>query len=200
MRVTRQTIRLALTGLMLFVLIPIAALNVEEWAKERKWDRLLADYWGPAMRWLSDLGDAGWFLFLAGSVAGATVTMWLDYLLRHRTATGAPISPATHRASLKLWFRPNQDPLEIANTNVWRWFAFKNISVAPNTRQASVLQSQIFVTFDGPINPLYRTATCNKPDVALNVIDLSARAAVISAHGRDLDDLIVELEFSDAPI
>src|SRR5215213_8532558 len=38
----------------------------------------------------------------------------------------------------------------------------------------------IFLTYEHPINPMYRKLTCSKPGIHLDLLDYTARSAVIS--------------------
>ena len=57
----------------------------------------------------------------------------------------------------------------------------------------------IFLTYEHPINPMYRKLTCSKPGIHLDLLDYTARSAVISAGG-DLSDAVIEIELSSKPV
>jgi hypothetical protein len=80
-----------LTTLFALSLVPIVNLNVERLAEAKGWDTLLSDNWGVVMSNLSQLATEAWLLVLMGFLAGGTLFMWGDYLLRHRSAVKANI-------------------------------------------------------------------------------------------------------------
>lgn len=50
-----------------------------------------------------------------------------------------------------------------------------------------------------PLHPMYRKLTCSKPGIHLDLLDYTARSAVISTGG-DLSDAVIEIELSSKPV
>lgn len=152
------------------------------------------------MNWLLAIADLPGFRFAAGVVLGIAVGMWLDHFLRRRESPSSnkPLTPekvsARERAELKLFLKESQEPYELFKENVWRWFVFKQVGINLNGSRAD-LSTHIFVVFEHEVPTTYRRATTSKPGVRLNVIEHTARSAVVIAEGN-LDGATVELIFS----
>jgi hypothetical protein len=112
--------------------------------------------------------------------------------------TSAPppaASASASSASLRLLFRPNQDPQELAKQNIWRWFTFKIVNQNPATGQAFPIGTYIFLTFDPPVQTNYRRVfSPGHPELRFVVADLTARSMVITADNLDLEQIGATLE------
>lgn len=191
-------------------LVPIIQINVEEWAKARGYDQFMIKHWNPVMDWLASYTQTLWFTNILGFVVGGTVFLWADWFLRSRqkalieTSSSSPPPTdqdriAAQAVHLQLLFRRNQEPQEIAKQNVWRWFVFTNLGVEKETGQKRILSTQIFLTFDQPIHSNYRRIVCSK-DVRANVLDFTARSAIVSIEEVELADWTIDIQFSATPL
>jgi hypothetical protein len=143
------------------------------------------------------------FFIALGLVVAVTGVIWQ---LRQNSA----IAPAAeqeisanveHTASVTLLMRPSQDPQEIANHNMYRWFVFRSVGLNANGNQTNIIGNYFFLIFEKPINSTYRRVTSlSNPNLMFNIIDISNRSAVIEISNTDLSGQTVELKFSDAPI
>jgi hypothetical protein len=183
-------------------IVPIIQANVQEWAKGRGYDQYLTKYWGPVVQSLTDYTQTQWFTFVLALFAGGTAFLWFDWLLRTKFTKRSNEAPGAiaKDVELRLLFRPNQEPLEVTNRNVWRWFVYANIDENPATRERRVRATQVILIFDRPIDALYRRIAISRPDVRPQVIDLSARGAVISVNDTELTDTVMGVSFSADPI
>jgi hypothetical protein len=64
------------------VLVPISQANIQELAKDKGWDRILASNWGPMMDAVLPILESKWFFMAAGFFIGFAAYAWADFLLR----------------------------------------------------------------------------------------------------------------------
>lgn len=75
-------------------LSPLIQANWQKWAEQTGNDLLLVKYMGPAMLWLAEITQSGWFIFAVGFFVGGAIFLWADYFLRHRVPVNAAIAPS----------------------------------------------------------------------------------------------------------
>lgn len=163
------------------------------------WRQLMDEKLPSALQWL--FSTPGW----VPGILAILLTGWLMWVswpkpnTRTLTSTtsldrGSLEAPKTS-ASGKFLMRRGQEPQEIQNDNVWRWFVFKSVAVNPDAKdKKKTLAVFIFLTFDLPVRSLYRRVSCSTEHVSINVLDVSDRSAVIAAEG-DIDDCVVDFYF-----
>jgi hypothetical protein len=104
-------------------------------------------------------------------------------------------------AHLQLLFRRNQEPHEIVNQNVWRWFVYTNVGIMirEQVKEERIFSTQIVLTFDQPIDAKYRRISCSN-NVRAEVLDFTPRSAIVSIKEVELADWTIDIQFSGTPI
>jgi len=118
----RKIIRVIVTTLSIIGFIPMVlfVINIEELAKQKGWDQILAENWGSAMLELSNIAQNTWFLVFFGVVLGGTIFMWFDYFIRNLDIT---IIRANIPTSIRLQFIAGSTKvLQLANENVRHFY------------------------------------------------------------------------------
>jgi hypothetical protein len=171
-----------------------------ELGKENGWYDSPSQRLDAAMTALSTFVTQTWFLVGTAFFAGLTVGAWLDHFLRKRGARrGIVRGTLSDQASLRLWFKPNEDAVELSKDNIWRWFAYVSVNINPLTNERKLMSTQIVLTFEEPITPLYRRVSVSVAGVHANVIDFTARSAIISFNDANLENAVVEMDFGALP-
>ena len=123
------------------------------------------------------------------------------------TGSGASVMPPpsgdvlAEKASLRLLMRPNQDPLELSNDNIWRWYSFKTIGQNAETKQLFPIGTYFFLTFTHPIKTNYRRVfSASNADWHFDILDLTSRSMVIAINNVDVTGATIEIHVSGSPL
>lgn len=167
----------------------ILAVNLERLAEDKGWDQLLAEQY-PKLATLLELLQSPWLLYPAFFILGYAVANCARSRVLHEERT-----PPTERTCLKLACPRNQQPQELLNENVWRWFVFG--FEGKNADEQKTFCVLIFIVFDREMINAYSRAVCSNASIRLNIIEYTQRSAIISAEG-DLSDSLIDIQLSSS--
>jgi hypothetical protein len=154
------------------------------------WDS--EDWARPAMNWVSN--NTAILTFLMGLGVG----VWVHFFASRLSRILGYVSSDARTASLSLQYRRDPTPHETQKVNVFRWYSLKNVAMKADGT-AETFSSEIFVTFDKPVDGSYSRVICSNPSIRIGVQDLCAKSALIHASG-DLVDTTIDFIVSDTPI
>jgi hypothetical protein len=112
----------------------------------------------------------------------------------------AELGKTVPNAHLRLLMRPQQEPEELTNENIYRWFSFRSIAQDPKTHDVKHLGSYVFLVFRTPVMPNYRRAfSPTHPNLRLDVIDVTSRSMVVIID-EDPTGATLDIQLSQKPI
>jgi hypothetical protein len=113
----------------------------------------------------------------------------------------AEITKTVPNARLRLLMRPQQDPEELTNENVYRWFCFRSLAKKADTGEVQHIATYIFLVFRHPVMPNYKRAfSPTHPNLRLEAIDTTSRSMVIIVDNDDPTSATLEMQLSEKPI
>lgn len=116
----------------------------------------------------------------------------------HDPVTAAPAALISN-TNLRLLMRENQDPEQLSQTNIARWFAFRSMHIGPNGERSHIA-TYFFLTFDNPTATNYRRVfSSTHHTLQFQIVDMTTHSMVIAVQ-TDPTDAIIDFQISENPL